>query len=108
MRQLLVPTVQTVQQIVEILQVPFLGPVLGSPLLCIDRCVACVPVDKFQQGNSGSASFQFIDRVVASLWIETGTLGKTVEIPQVQFLDQVFADCAYWYIDKAVDVPVIS
>ena len=26
--------------------------------------------------NSGSGSFQFIDRMVASLWTETGTLGK--------------------------------
>ena len=26
----------------------------------------------------------------------------------MQFLDQVFADCSYWHIDKVVDVPVIS
>ena len=32
----------------------------------------------------------------------------TVEIPQAQFLDKSFADCGYWHIDKAVDVPVIS
>ena len=44
-----------------------------------------------------SASFQFID-TVASLWTETGTRGKTVEIPQVQFLDQWFVDCAYWLV----------
>ena len=54
-----------------------------------------------------SASFQFIDRVVASLWTETGSRGKTVEIPQVQFLDNLFADCGEWHIDKAVDVPGI-
>ena len=70
--------------------------------------MACVPVmssDKFQQGNSGSASFQFIDRVVASLWTETGTLGKTVEIPQLQFLDKfdmlvVFTDMC-WVVQSA-------
>ena len=36
--------VQTVQLTVEILQVPFLGLVRDSPLLCIDRCVAYVLV----------------------------------------------------------------
>ena len=35
-------------------------------------------------------------------------LGNIVEIPQVQFLNTVFAGCGYWHIDKAVDVPVIS
>ena len=59
--------------------------------------------------DSGGASIQFIDKVGASpLCNETGTEGQTVELPQVQFLDKVFADCGYWHIDKAVDVPVIS
>ena len=58
--------------------------------------------------DGGGASIQFIDKVVASLWTEPGTLGQTVEIPQVQFLDSVFGDCGYWHIDKAVGVPVIS
>ena len=53
--------------------------------------------------------FQFTDRVRASsLYNETDTLGQTVGIPQVQFLDTVFGDCGFWHIDKAVDVPVIS
>ena len=69
-----------------------------------------VPVIMQRQVPAGylcSASFQFIDRVVASLWTETGSRGKTVEIPQVQFLDNLFADCGEWHIDKAVDVPGI-
>ena len=26
----------------------------------------------------------------------------------MQFLNKVFADCGYWHIDKAADVPVTS
>ena len=51
-------------------------------LLCIDRGVALRPYDhaatsssSFQQCDSGGASIQFIDKVGASLWTETGTLG---------------------------------
>ena len=109
------PAVQIVQLTVEILQVPLLGLVLDSPLLCIDRCVADVLLIMQRQVpavlsrcDSGGASIQFIDKVGGSLWTKTGTLGQTVEIPQVQFLDTVFGDCGYWHIDEAVDVPVIS
>ena len=67
-RQLRVPTVQTVQQTVEILQVPFLGLVFDSPLLCIDRYMAYVFVIMQRQVLSrcdgGGASIQFIDKVV--------------------------------------------
>ena len=58
------------------------GWFLTCPLLCIDRCVALRPYDhaatssgNFQQCDSGGASIQFIDKVGASLWTETGTLG---------------------------------
>ena len=68
MLQRRVPTVQTVQLTAETLQLPFLGLVLDSPLLCIDRCVAYVPVIMQRQGLSrcvgGGASIQFIDKVV--------------------------------------------
>ena len=95
-RQLRAPTVQ---QTVEILQVPVLGLVLDSHLLCIDRYISrCV---------GGGASIQFIDKVVLPCG-QRQILWETVEIPQVQFLDTVFAGCVHWHIDKAVDVPVIS
>ena len=45
--------------------------------------------------------------MVASLWTETGTLGQTVEIPQLQFLDKfdmLVAVPQLQYLDKVVDV----
>ena len=66
--QLRVPTVQTVEQTVEILQVPFWGLVLDSPLLCIDRYMAYFPVimqrQVLRRCVGGGASIQFIDKVV--------------------------------------------
>ena len=81
------------QPTVEILQVPVLGAGLDMPVVVHDRCVTLRPCD-----HAATSSSRVTVRYI----------GKTVEIPQVQFLDQVFADCAYWHIDKVVDVPVIS
>ena len=69
--------------------------------------MAHVPVIMQRQVPSnmtvGVPQFQLIDRVVASLWTETGMSRS----PQVQLLDKLSADCGFWQIDKAVDVPVI-
>ena len=82
------------------------------PVVVHGQVQACVPVmssNKFQQGNSGSASFRFIDRVVVSLWTETGTFGKIVEIPQLHLLDKfymlvVFTDRC-WVVQSAETCP---
>ena len=106
-RQLRVPTVQTVQQTVEILQVPFLDWFLTCLFLCNDRCVAYVPVIMqrrvLSRCDSGGASASVHRQSGASLWTETGRyLGKTVEIPQVQFLDTVFGDLTVLFTDFGI------
>ena len=105
MRQSRVPTVQTVQQTDEILQVPYLGLVLEVHGLrpcdhaATDKFSAGVKVEEAQFSSSTKWCF-VVDR--------DRYLRRTVEIPQVQFLNTVFACCGCWHIDRAVNVPVIS
>ena len=103
--QLRVPTVQTVQQTVEFLQVPFLGLVLTARCCASTGAWPYVPVITQRQVlsrcDSGGASAS-VHRQSGGFVVDRDRyMRKTVEIPQVQFLDMVFGDCG-------VDVPVIS
>ena len=72
-----VPTVQTAQQTVEILQVLLLGWFLTTLLLCIDKCVADVLLimqrQVFQQCDSGGCLRFSSSTLGTSCATETGT-----------------------------------
>ena len=102
-RQRRVPTVQTVQLTAETHQVTFLELVLDMPVVVHQQVRgrrSCAHAATSSSNMTvGVPQFQFIDRVVASLWTETGTQRQTVGIPLVQFLDKLFADCGFWHIE---------
>ena len=75
------PTVQTAQQTVETLQVPFLDRSLTCPLLCNARCAV--------RGRQGRRHLcRGADAVSLGPFVQ-----KTIEILQLQFIDKVFDVC---------------
>ena len=85
-------TVLTVQKTFEILQVPFLGLVLDSPLLCFTGR-GLRPCDHATTSSSSSRR-------------RGATVQKTVEFSQVQFLEVV--ERPLLCNDKCVDVEVFK
>ena len=85
-RQLRVPTLQTVHMTVEILQVPFLGLVLDMPVVMHRQVHGLRPCDHAATSSSRETVGVPLFSSSTESWLrcETGTLGKTLEIPQVQ------------------------
>ena len=83
------------QQTHEILQVPLLGLVLDIPVVVHRQVRGRRPSD-----HAATSSQQVVPQSSSSTeWClvvdRDRYFVKTVELPQVQFLDTVFADCGY-------------